>query len=74
MHRAPGVRRRAWVRGGQRFLLEWCDFFRLPRPDPPLGKNERNTCTFGRLVTRVRPNGTVSPNWIDLYKASHLGT
>ena len=57
---------------GHQFLLEFCELLGLEKPDPPLADNERNSYTFERRVERKKPDGTIAPNWIDLYKSGHF--
>src|SRR6056297_2694202 len=57
---------------GQQFLLEFCDLLGLDKPDPPAPENELNTYTFERRVDRRKPDGTTTPNWIDLFRSLHF--
>ena len=57
---------------GQQFLLEFCDLLGLDKPDPPGPENELNTYTFERRVDRRKPDGTTTPNWIDLFRSLHF--
>ena len=57
---------------GQHFLLEFCELLGLEKPSPPVAENERNAYTFERRVDRKKPDGSSSPNWIDLYKSAHF--
>jgi len=69
----------AWSRSGghergagQQFLLEFCQLLDLERPSPPVAENALNSYTFERRVDRRKPDGSSSPNWIDLYKSGHF--
>lgn len=57
---------------GQYFLLDFCDLLGLEKPAAPVPENERNAYTFERRVDRRKPDGTSTPNWIDLYKSGHI--
>ncbi|MBN8459079.1 MAG: class I SAM-dependent DNA methyltransferase [Verrucomicrobia bacterium] len=57
---------------GQYFLLDFCDLLGLEKPAAPLPENALNAYTFERRVERRKPDGTSSPNWIDLYKSAHF--
>jgi len=53
----------------QLFLTELCDALEVPRPDPARQENSRNAYTFERSVSRVKPDGTSSTVFLDLYKS-----
>jgi hypothetical protein len=55
----------------QLFLAELCDVLEVPRPDPAKPENALNAYVFERSVTRARPDGTATTNYLDLYKADH---
>ncbi|MBN8458243.1 MAG: hypothetical protein J0M04_10440 [Verrucomicrobia bacterium] len=57
---------------GQHFLLDFCDLLGLEKPSPPVAENALNAYTFERRVDRRKPDGSSTPNWIDLYKRAHL--
>jgi hypothetical protein len=57
---------------GQYFVLDLCDLLRLEKPAAPLPENELNGYTFERRVDRKKPDGSTTPNWIDLYKTGHF--
>lgn len=57
---------------GQYFLLDFCDLLGLDKPTPPTPENSLNAYTFERRVERRKPDGSSSPNWIDLYKSAHF--
>lgn len=57
---------------GHQFLLEFCDLLDLGKPDPPVADNALNAYTFEPRVDRRKPDGSVTPNWIDLYKSDHF--
>jgi hypothetical protein len=57
---------------GQYFLLDFCDLLGLEKPAAPVPENELNAYTFERRVDRRKPDGTSTPNWIDLYKSGHI--
>jgi hypothetical protein len=54
---------------GHQFLIEFCELLGLGKPDPPVADNALNAYTFERRVDRRKPDGTTTPNWIDLYKS-----
>jgi len=54
---------------GHQFLLEFCELLGLGKADPPVADNALNAYTFERRVDRRKPDGTTTPNWIDLYKS-----
>lgn len=37
-----------------------------------MAENALNAYTFERRVDRRKPDGSSTPNWIDLYKRAHL--
>jgi hypothetical protein len=50
------------------FLSELCDFLDLPRPQPSQAEEEANTYVFDKTVLYKELDGSVTPNFIDLYK------
>jgi len=52
----------------QLFLAELCELLDVPRPDPATPDNTNNAYVFERSVARQRADGSVTPNYIDLYK------
>jgi len=57
---------------GQPFLMEFCELLGLDRPNPPKADNALNDYTFERRVDRLKPDGSSTPNWVDLYKSGHF--
>jgi hypothetical protein len=64
-----------WARSGaaeranyQLFLSELCDVLDVPRPDPTVPDDWRNTYVFERAIHFHNGDGTTSPGRIDLYK------
>lgn len=57
---------------GQYFMLDFCDLLGLEKPAAPVPENELNGYTFERRVDRRKPDGSSTPNWIDLYKSGHF--
>jgi hypothetical protein len=49
----------------QLFLAELCDVLEVPRPDPAKPENALNAYVFERSVTRARPDGTATTNYLD---------
>ena len=56
----------------QMFLSELCDIIGVPRPDPTSPDTAKNRYVFDRAITRINPYGSISTNYIDLYKARHF--
>ncbi|MAS93964.1 MAG: SAM-dependent methyltransferase [Verrucomicrobiales bacterium] len=56
----------------QLFLSELCAILEVPPPDPAQPENEKNAYVFERSVTRVKPDGTATTNYLDLYKSGHF--
>ncbi len=52
----------------QSFLGELCDALDLPRPDPSVADEIRNTYVFEKLVYFKNADGSNSFGWIDLYR------
>jgi len=52
----------------QLFLSELCDFLGLPRPDPTVPDDDRNTYVFERRVQFHNVDASTSQGRIDLYK------
>ena len=51
------------------FLIGLCDLLGVPRPNPTVPDDRRNTYVFEKAVTRTFADGTVTPNFLDLYRA-----
>ncbi len=54
------------------FLRDLCDFLDVPRPDPTVGDEHRNTYVFEKSVEFHNLDGSVSHGRIDLYRRSHF--
>ena len=52
----------------QGFLTELAELIGAPRPEPATGDSRRDAYVFERKVKIDLPNGTSTPNYIDLYK------
>lgn len=50
------------------FLSELCDYFDLPRPDPSHADENANTYVFDKTVVYQELDGSITTNYIDLYK------
>ncbi len=57
----------------QLFLAELCDLLGVPRPDPARPENAANAYVFERSVTRAKPDGTATTNYLDLYRCEGGG-
>ena len=57
----------------QLFLVELCDLLGVPRPDPARPENAANAYVFERSVTRAKPDGTATTNYLDLYRCEGAG-
>ncbi|MFA7331869.1 MAG: DNA methyltransferase [Candidatus Delongbacteria bacterium] len=59
--------------GGERanyqlFLTELCELLELPKPEPAQADHQENAYGFERRVTWSGADGSVTPNFIDLYR------
>ena len=54
------------------FLSELCDFLEVPRPEPTIAEDHRNSYVFEKAVTFHHLDGTTSTGRIDLYKRAHF--
>lgn len=54
------------------FLSELCDFLEVPRPEPTVAEDHRNSYVFEKAVIFHHLDGTTSTGRIDLYKRAHF--
>ena len=52
----------------QLFLTELCELLELPKPEPAQADHQENAYGFERRVTWAGADGSVTPNFIDLYR------
>ena len=57
---------------GQLFIIELCDLLGLPHPHAPSDDTAQNNYVFERAIKRVRPDGSTTTNFLDLYKEGHF--
>lgn len=50
------------------FLTELCDLLEIPKPEPAVEQEDRNSYVFERRVPAKRVDGPTTSNFIDLYK------
>jgi len=56
----------------QPFLLELCELLGVEKPPPPSPDTSLNDYAFERAITRQKPDGSTTTNFLDLYKAGHF--
>jgi len=56
----------------QLFLTELCDLLNVPHPNPSVPDESKNNYVFDRAITATNPDGTTTPNFIDLYRRAHF--
>ncbi len=53
-------------------MLELCELLGVEKPPPPSADTALNDYAFERAIPRLKPDGSTTTNFLDLYKAGHF--